>query len=210
MKVSIPAALCTAAVAVLCAGGATANADELADKSRSVITENGWELRVTKTSEIIDRVPNLAAAPLSREAFVSLTAVVDVTGDSPAPVNTGKVDVGYQLGCQTDVTTITTTLATTIGPNAAVIVGPVPGVSLGGTATATPSFSLVVRPGSITDIPLGTKILVGTHGSISVDQAHIKVDGCMGQVSLRAYAAVSISTDAADNSTAVYGDPIWL
>lgn len=208
MKVSIPAALSAAAVAVLCVG--TAHADEFADKSRSVTTEDGRELRVTKTSEIIDRVPNLAAAPLSREAFVSLTGVVDILGDAAAPVHGGKLELGYQLGCQTDVTSLTTTLATTVGPNASVIVGPVPGMSIGGTATATPSLALVVKPGSITDIPLGSKTLVGTHGSISIDQAHIKVDGCLGQVSLRSYATVSISTDAADNSTAVYGDPIWL
>ena len=49
-----------------------------------------------------------------------------------------------------------------------------------------------------------------TQGSISVDQVQIKIDACAGAVSLRSFAMVSISTAPADNSVAVYGDPVWL
>lgn len=41
-----------------------------------------------------------------------------------------------------------------------------------------------------------------------MDQVEIKVDGCMGPVSLRSFATATMSTPTADNTTTAYGDPI--
>lgn len=185
------------------AGSGTATADPLADKSRETITDDGWHMRITKTDESLDRYPNLASTLFTREGFVSLKAVADITGSGNAPVNSGTVALGYQIGCQVDVSN-GAAIGLAIGPS--VTIGVTSGV--GGSATITPTVYL--KPGTITDIPFGTKPLTGRHGSITSDQVHIKIDGCMGPVSLRSYAQVRISTPTADNALSVYGDPIYL
>ncbi|WP_051132913.1 MspA family porin [Nocardia paucivorans] len=200
--------LAAAAFLVPTAGPATA--DAMADKSRSTTTDDGWVLRVTKTAETFDRVPNLAATPFTHEGFVSLKAVADITGKGKNPVNAASVTYGYQIGCQVDVSNgLTMGLSAAIGPNVGITVLPAPGVSIGGSALALPSLSFTPKPGTITTIPFGTKDLEGPHGSVTAEQVQIKVDACAGPVSLRSYAIASMSTSTADNSVAVYGDPIW-
>ncbi|WP_433192590.1 MspA family porin [Nocardia sp. CA-107356] len=210
MKGSI-AALLSVSVATIFGTCATASADPIADKSRAVGTVDGWELQITKVAESVDRQPNLADSPFTHEGFVSLTAAADITGSGRTAVNSGTVQLGYQLGCQADVTNgLTAGLAAMAGPNVMVTVAPAPGVAVGAGAQLMPSLAVNIKPGTITSIPLGTKMLAGAHGSISVDQVEIKIDGCLGQVSLRSFAIVTISTATADSSTAVYGDPMWL
>jgi hypothetical protein len=174
-----------AAVVFVTIGSGTAGADALADKSREVTTDDGWHLRITQTDENLDRYPNLAATAFTREGFTSLKAVAD---PATAPPRSTRAPSSWA----------------TIGPH--VIIGVTSGV--GGSATIEPTVYL--KPGTITSIPFGTKALTGRHASITADQVHIKIDGCMGPVSVRPYAQVSISTPTADNSLAVYGDPIYL
>ncbi|WP_236566749.1 MspA family porin [Nocardia sp. CY41] len=211
MRGSTMAMLGIAATAAFGITAAPATADQVADKSRVVETEDGWELRISKTAEDLQRVPNLAATPFTREGFVTLSAAADIGGEGREAVNSGTLQLGYQIGCQADVSNgLTVGLSGAIGPNAMVTVAPSPGLAVGGSALALPSMSTTIKPGTITSITLGTKPLAGPHGSISVDQIQIKIDACAGAVSLRSFAIVSISTATADNSVAVYGDPIWL
>ncbi|MGO4649265.1 MspA family porin [Nocardia sp. 2YAB30] len=199
-----------AAAMGVCAAG-IARADTSPDKSRTVTTEDGWDLRITTTAANLDRVPNLAATPFTREGFVSLTATADVSGSGQQAVDAGSLTLGYQIGCQVDVSTgAALGVSGLIGPNVGITVAPTPGLNVGGSALVVPSISVNPKPGAITALPFGTKTLAGPHGSISVDQVQIKVDACLGAVSLRSYAIVSMSTATADNSVAVYGDPIWL
>lgn len=191
-----------AAIAVVVGSGPAA-AEPLADKSRETTTDDGWQMRIIKTDENLDRYPNLAATMFTREGFVSLKAIADITGDGTAPVNAGAMTLGYQIGCQVDVTN-GMTLGLAIGPSVSI------GVWSNVGASAMISPTVYLKPGTITDIPFGTKALAGRHGSITSDQVHIKIDGCLGPVSLRSYAIVNISTPTADNSLAVYGDPIYL
>ncbi|MGW4738243.1 MspA family porin [Nocardia xishanensis] len=184
-------------------GSGAAAAEPLADKSREITTEDGWQMRISKTDENLDRYPNLAATMFTREGFVSLEAVADITGDGTAPVTAGAVTLGYQIGCQVDVTS-GMALGLAIGPSVTIGVWS----NLGASAMLSPTVYL--KPGTIATIPFGTKALTGRHGSITSDQVHIKIDGCLGPVSLRSYAIVNISTPTADNSLAVYGDPIYL
>ncbi|WP_330255298.1 MspA family porin [Nocardia sp. NBC_00565] len=212
MNSSIAVPLCLLAAGVLSIVPAqSASADPLPDQSRTVTTEDGWQLTVTKSAENLDRVPNLAATSFSHEGFVSVRAAADITGEGGESVNSGTLTLGYQIGCQIDVSNgISVGLTGTIGPNVNVAIAPMPGVSAGLAAMAMPSVSTTLKPGTITTIAFGTKALTGPHGSITTEQVQIKVDACMGPVSLRSYAIVNISTDTADNSVAVYGDPIWL
>ncbi|PPJ34146.1 hypothetical protein C5E45_02885 [Nocardia nova] len=187
---------------------AIAVADPVADTSRDAITDDGWQIRISKLEENVDRVTNLAESPFTREGFVKLKAVADITGNGRVPVDAGNLTLGYQIGCQVDVSNgMTVGLSAAVGPNISVSVG---GMSAGMSALAIPSLSFAPKPGTITTVPLATKQLAGAHASATVDQVQVKVDSCLGPVSLRSYAIVSTSTADADNSVAVYGDPVWL
>lgn len=200
-----------AATAALSMTSATATADQSADKSRVVLSEDGWELRVSKTAEDLQRVPNLAATPFTREGFVTVAATADIGGAGSQAVNSGTLQLGYQIGCQADVSSgVSLGVSAAIGPDAMVSVGSSPGFAIGGSALLLPSISTTIKPGTISSIVLGTKALEGAHGSISIDQAEIKIDGCLGAVSLRSFAIATMSTATADSSVAVYGDPLWL
>ncbi|MEU4313828.1 MspA family porin [Nocardia sp. NPDC024068] len=201
LTTSVLGFLAVAAMGAVNTGAAAA--EPLADKSREITTDDGWLMRITKTGENLDRYPNLAATPFTREGFVSLKAAADIDGTGNAPVNTGSVSLGYQLGCQVDVTS-GAAIGLAIGPSISI------GVTTGVGASATVSPTVYLKPGTITSIPFGIKPLAGRHASITSDQVHIKIDGCLGPVSLRSYAQVNISTPTADNSLAVYGDPIYL
>ncbi len=202
------ASACLMAAMLLLGVPAVAMADPVADSARDVVTDDGWQVRIGKTEENIDRTPNLAESPFTREGFVRVKAVADITGQGRIPVDAATMALGYQIGCQVDVSNgISVGLSAAIGPNVGISVG---GVSVGASALAIPNVSFSLKPGAITTVPLATKQLNGEHASITVDHVQIKVDSCLGPVSLRSYASVSTSTADADHSVTVYGDPIWL
>ncbi|MBF6149579.1 MspA family porin [Nocardia nova] len=78
-------------------------AGTLTDKSRQTVTDDGWTLMVTKSGENLDRWPSLANSPVSREGFVSVKAVGELTGHGGHRPTSGTVTVGYQIGCAVDV-----------------------------------------------------------------------------------------------------------
>ncbi|GAA1618510.1 MspA family porin [Nocardia ninae] len=188
-----------------------AAADVVPDRSRVVLTDDGWTLTVTKAAETLDRYPNLAATMFTREGFVSLKAVAEISGAGTQPVGTGVVSFGYQVGCQIDVSSgLTTGLGMSVGPNASLNISYPPSVSVGVNASVSPNISTTLKPGSIATVEFGRKQLAAGRASIAMDQVEVKVDACMGPVSLRSFATATISTPTADNTTTAYGDPIWL
>ncbi|MGW4842902.1 MspA family porin [Nocardia brasiliensis] len=197
--------------ALIWAGAGTSAADLVADKNRTVDNDTGWHLSVTKTRETLDRYPNLAATMFTREGFVAVKATAEITGTGRQPVTAGALSLGYQIGCQVDVSNgLTLGMGFSVGPNASVTISQFPAVTLGASASVSPNISTTVRPGGITTVEFGTKPLAGARASIAVDQVQIKVDACMGPVSLRSFATARISTPEADDTVSVYGDPIYL
>ncbi|WP_067566213.1 MspA family porin [Nocardia acidivorans] len=203
------------AAAVVVTGGVVAtatagssSADAVADKSRTIVTEDGWSLTVSKLGETVDRYPNLAATPFTREGFVSLQAVGDIAGKGKSDIKWGVLDTGYQIGCQVDVSNgLHLGLGFSIGPSVGLsIIGP----DVGAHASVSPNVSTTLKPGSIQTVSFAKKSVIDKRASIYDDQAEVKVDNCMGPVTLRSFATITISTDTADNATTVYGDPIWL
>ncbi|WP_280357219.1 MspA family porin [Nocardia otitidiscaviarum] len=189
----------------------SAGADPVADKFRQTVTDDGWTLAVTKTSENLDRWPNLASSPVTREGFVSVKAIAEVTGTGSQPITAGTVSLGYQIGCAVDVSTgLTLGLGLSIGPNASVTISQFPGVNIGGQASVNPNISTTLKPGAIATVAFGSKSLAASRGSITAEQVEIKVDACAGPVTIRSFATAAISTPTADNNLTVYGDPIWL
>ncbi|GEM25778.1 MspA family porin [Nocardia seriolae] len=189
----------------------SAGADPIADKSRQTVTDDGWALAIAETNENLDRWPNLANSPVSREGFVSLKAIAEVSGRGTQPITTGTVTLGFQIGCAVDVSNgLTLGLGFSIGPNASVAISQFPGVTIGGRAAVTPNISTTLKPGAIATIAFGWKPLAGPRASVTAEQVEIKVDACAGPVTIRSFATAAVSAADADNNLSVYGDPIWL
>ena len=207
-------ATATALLAVTAVGAGSAGAapnpqprNSFADRSATRITDDGWQVTAVKAREVVRSVPPLNQSPWTREGFVSLRAAGSITGAGRAPVSAGTVTGGFQIGCNTDVTS-GATIGIAGGPNATLNVSYPPALGIG--ASVQPSISSVLRPGTIADIPLGTKKLTATTGAITATDVHIKIDGCLGPVTLRAYTTVAVSTPSNDDTVNVYGQPHHL
>lgn len=175
-------------------------------------TRDGWHLQISIDNEAVNSVPNLAAAANSREGFVTASGTATATGGS-APITDSIFILGYQLGCQSDVSTGLQVGGTAgVAPIGSVgIGGASSGVSIGGAAGAAGFVQTVVQPGVIVDLPLANMALSdGGSAMLDVDNIHIKADACGGDVNIRSYAYLRISTAQAHTEFAVYGDPIKI
>jgi hypothetical protein len=194
-------ALLLTLVAVLGASPAQAEPMDMATQQYSKTTRDGWHLTLSIDNEQVNSVPNLAAALNSREGFVTLSATATATGGS-APITDSLFIAGYQLGCQSDVSS-----GLGIGgiASANASVGMPSGVNVGGGVTGF--VQTVIQPGVITELPLANMALSDGRAMLDIDNIHIKADACGGDVTIRPYAYLRISTAAAHSSFAIYGDP---
>jgi hypothetical protein len=200
------------AVALVCVGHGVAAAEPLpvADVTQSADTDDGWHLSAALTRMTINSVPNMAATAFTREGFVTGKAAATIDGNGAIPVNSGTLVMGVQLGCQVDLSeggSVGVDADAGISPgfnggNLLNVVGPY--ADIGGNA------SINLLPGNITNLGLGKKELKGRTGEIVVHDAHVKVDGCGGQVSVRFFATAMIDTDKSDDSVNAYGDILTL
>ena len=183
--------------------GAPAQAEpvDMATQQYSKTTRDGWHLTLSIDNERVNSVPNLAAAVNSREGFVTLSATATAAGGS-APITDSLFIAGYQLGCQSDVSS-----GLGIGgiASANASVGVPSGVNVGGGLTGF--IQTVIQPGVITELPLANMALSDGRAMLDIDNIHIKADACGGDVTIRAYAYLRVSTAAAHSSFAIYGDP---
>jgi hypothetical protein len=183
----------------------------VADVSRSADTDDGWHLSAALTRMTINSVPNMAATAFTREGFVTGKAAATIDGNGAVAVNSGTLVMGLQLGCQVD-----------LSEGGSVDVGGDVGIGLGlgssknllgATSPAADidgDISINLLPGNITNVGLGKKELKGRAGEIVVHDAHVKVDGCGGQVAIRFFATAMIDTDKSDDSINAYGDILTL
>ena len=197
---------------IVAAGAASAAPHPLADRFESTVTADGWELQLAKTGEVVNQVPNLATSLVSREGFVSVNANARITGQSDTGIDAGIFEMGYQVGCAVDVSSgVAIGLGFSIGPSVGVTVsGTGPGAKADLSASVSPDISTTLLPGAITDVPFVSKDLSQERVAASVKNAHIKVDGCGGPVTIRSYAIISTTSPTSDDTLAVYGDAIWL
>src|SRR5258707_5053550 len=130
--------------------GAPAQAEpvDMATQQYSKTTRDGWHLTLSIDNERVNSVPNLAAAVNSREGFVTLSATATAAGGS-APITDSLFIAGYQLGCQSDVSS-----GLGIGgiASANASVGVPSGVNVGGGLTGV--FSTVIQIRVLTALPL--------------------------------------------------------
>lgn len=203
------------ATALLCLadGHAVAEPLPIADVTQSAVTDDGWRLSGTLSRMTVNSVPNMAATAFTREGFVTGKAAASIEGSGAIPVNTGSVVMGLQLGCQVDLTeggSVGGDIDAGFSPGGFGSTGGNLLSNLGPYVDFEGDASLNILPGNITNLGLGKKTLKGRTGEIVVHDAHVKVDGCGGQVSVRFFASVMIDTDKSDDSVNVYGDILTL
>ena len=208
---------CAAVSAVLMAGSlafagsASATPTALPDKFASTVTDDGWTLDLAATKLSANPVPNLATTAFTREGFVSAKVTGTISGSGNSAVKTGYVEQGLQIGCQIDVSSgLGLGLGFSLGPSVGVSISGVPSANIGVNASVNPSIQTTIAPGTITTIPLGKKDLEAAKASITAENVHVKIDACMGPVTIRSYAQFAVSTSTSDNSVFVYSDPTWL
>ncbi len=202
------AVTCLALVLGVVSGAATAVAEpvSMAAKSYDKSTRDGWQLNIKLEREFVNSVPNLAKAKESREGFVTLSATATATGGT-SPITDSLFIVGYQLGCQTDV-------STGVQYGGAGGVSPIVDLALldiGAAGGLSGFVQTVLQPGVIIDLPLSNMAL-NKNGlaMIDMDNIHVKADACGGEVTVRSYGYLRISTEAAHTQFAIYGDPITI
>ncbi len=191
----------------LAAGAGTAAPATFPDHQVSKTTADGWRVTAIKADEEVRSVAPLNQSPWTREGFLSLRGEGRITGAGRIAVSAGTVTAGFQIGCNTDVTS-GITLGVTAGPTAQMSISWPPALIVG--AQASGNISTTLKPGTIADIPFGTKKLADPTAGLTVDGVHVKVDGCLGPVAVRAYVTVAISTPTNDNTINVYGQPHYL
>ncbi|WP_216895162.1 MspA family porin [Nocardia alni] len=205
-----------AATATAALGIPVAHADtfQIKPREQSVTMPDGWSLTVGQHDEQANRVLPLNGIGTTREVFVTNQSYGSV-GGSGSTLKGVVLQSGYQLGCAVDLTSVTLGASVTLGVVPSLAVGPGPtGPLLSGTlgpmAQVAPTFSVTLAPGKVVDAPLGQKALEGPKAFITSRNAHIHIDGCAGPASIRSYTIMAAKSAEADDSVAVYGDPINL
>lgn len=188
-----------------------ADVDSMAPQSSHRTTVDGWNLSLSLSGETINSVPNLAGAANSREAFVTLSARVNIDGAGSYPVTAAHFVSGYQVGCQVDVSQGlqiggTGQLSGSVGAN----ISGQPGFQTGGTGAIGGFMQTDLQPGVISTIPMGSMALVAHVGYLDMQDVHLKIDACGGPVTMRSYATIAIATDIQQTQLSVYGDPYVL
>jgi hypothetical protein len=204
---------------LVCCGVAAADPVPVDDATHSADTDDGWTLSATLTGMTIDSVPNMAATPLTKEAFISGKAVAKIDGDGKVPVDSGNLLMGVQLGCQLDLSqggNIGLSADFGIGGGGIGSGGGGTGLgsgllsALGPTADISPNGSINLLPGNINTLGLGKLTLKGRSGEVTVHDAHVKVDGCSGVVAARFFAFAQITTNNGNDSVNTYGGILIL
>jgi MspA len=103
VRIKPPATMAiTVAIAVILAAPAHAEPVGLAPRTYSKTTSDGWRLSINLDNETVNSVSTLAAAVNSREGFVTVKGTATASGGA-APILDSLFILGYQLGCQSDV-----------------------------------------------------------------------------------------------------------
>jgi hypothetical protein len=196
---------------VLGVSPAAADPVSMAPKTYGKVSRDGWQLNIHLDREVVNSVPNLANATDSREGFVTLSGTATATGGA-GEITDSLFIVGYQLGCQRDVSTGLQYGGTAgIAPQGSIGLPFSDGADLGVSGGGAGFVQTVVQPGVIVDLPLSNMALSdGGQAMIDIDNIHVKADACGGDVTIRSYGYLRISTSAAHTQFALYGDPIKI
>ncbi|MEU1208280.1 MspA family porin [Nocardia sp. NPDC005825] len=211
-------AVATAALGLFSTGAA--NADTFVPLPGGELTQtlsDGTVVTVKLVGESANISPSMGATPVHRNAWVSASAQVNISGDTTA--TGGKIYPGYVVGCQ----------VTIDGGN--VSGGATGGASWDSSGNATPTggvnsgANLTLGPGQaksfyILDLEMpddfGREIhkkrnaFNGTSGSVTWSDETIGLNGCGGYAQARAFVSVEVETDNVISWVTLWGQPFSL
>ncbi|MFT4085661.1 MAG: MspA family porin [Gordonia sp. (in: high G+C Gram-positive bacteria)] len=167
----------------------------------------GWKVALSKRGERVRSVPPLNQSPWTREGFLDLGGELVISGRGTVPIDAAVLETGYTVACNTDVTS-GVSLGGTFGGSATIAVTYPPALMLG--VQAMPNISTTLRPGTTVEVPFAQKRARGATAATILEGVHLKVDGCLGPVAVRAWARRSVGTAALDRTFNVYGKPHYL
>ncbi|MCF4005645.1 MspA family porin [Corynebacterium uropygiale] len=204
------------------------------DRVSDRVTSDGWVVHAGKFGERVFVNPPLDGSVTTGEAFgsVDFKGWIDGQGD---PALSGAVfEAGYQVGCGVDISGgVDAEVASVVGSSPAVkagveggpsvsvklpnVQGATAGVDATGTVEGTvsgkaevaPTVNAHLDPGGITNVvlvsmPMDPQYLRASGG---FSGAQVKVEGCIGPVTVRSFATVSTTSPTSVDSVSVYGDP---
>jgi hypothetical protein len=126
---------------------------------------------------------NLANSPFSREGEFTAKVAGTISGTGNESVQSAIIEQYLILGCGLDVSSgMTVGLTGSIGPNVGVSIGATgPSANVGGSASIGPSIQTTIKPGTITEIPLGKKEFQRNRASITAKKYTSKLTGALGR-----------------------------
>ncbi|MGE2833654.1 MspA family porin [Mycobacterium sp. SMC-4] len=168
----------------------------------TVVTPDGWEITVAGRDEVQVAVTPLTTALSSREYLVAGTFTGSVKGTGSSELSGGTLEVGYQIGCGISLNVVKLNGSVGLTPSLNAL-----GVLDSTRFPVSAQIEVFPQPGEVVTVQVTQKSFTGTDPRVTVKDAHIKIDGCVGQSFLRSYAILTSSTDTADDIVAYYGVP---
>jgi hypothetical protein len=212
-RVAGAGAAATVAAGLLSIGAA--DADTLVPLPGGAMTRtlsDGTVVTVELAGESANINPSLGATPVHRNAWVSGSARVTVSGDGVG----GKIYPGYTVGCQVDISGGAASGGADAGGDweGGAVSG---GVNSGGELTLGPgqakSFYVLDREmaddfGS--DAHYANNRFKGNTGSVTWADETIGLTGCAGYAQARAFVSVEVETDHVISWVTLWGQPFSL
>jgi hypothetical protein len=171
---------------------------------------DGVTLKLSSEDEIQQPVAPLTTAISTRDYVVGGVFRGSVTGSDVTPK--GVLEVGYQIGCGIDMGTGPgVLLGGNLGANASF--GLLDGSRLGAGLIAIPnagitgggSVTVSLKPGIVNAVPVTKKQFTGAAPRVSIRNFRVRIDGCVGESFIRAYAILTRSTDQRETILDWYG-----
>ncbi|MEC3951789.1 MspA family porin [Nocardia sp. CDC153] len=205
-------AVATAALGLFSTGAA--NADTFVPLPGGSITEtmdDGTVVTITMTGESANINPSMGATPLHRNAWVSGSAQVHVSGGVG-----GKIVPGYVVGCQVNIAGGGANGGPSVGANYDGS-SPSAAANVGGNLTLGPgqskAFYLLDQEAADdygSEAHYVRNKFKGDSGSVTWSDETINLNGCAGYAQARSFVAVQVETDNVISSYTLWGQPFSL
>ncbi|WP_040812785.1 MspA family porin [Nocardia concava] len=208
-------AVATAALGLFSTGAA--NADTFVPLPGGSITEtmaDGTVVTISMTGESANINPSMGATPLHRNAWVSGSARVQLSGTNGTVG--GKIVPGYVVGCQVNIAGGGANGGPSVGANYDGS-SPTAAANVGGNLTLGPgqskAFYLLDQeaPDDFgSEAHYKRNKFSGSSGSVTWSDETINLNGCGGYAQARSFVAVQVETDNVISAYTLWGQPFSL
>ncbi|MGW4241373.1 MspA family porin [Nocardia sp. NPDC004722] len=211
-------AVATAALGLFSVGAA--NADTFVPLPGGELTQtlsDGTVVTVKLVGESANISPSMGATPVHRNAWVSASAQVSISGNNSTVG--GKIFPGYVVGCQVNIAGGNVNGGATGGASwdAQGNVTPQAGANTGANLTLGPgqAKSFYVLDQEMPD-DFGKEVhrtrnkFKGSNGSVTWSDETIGLNGCAGYAQARSFVSVEVDTDHVVSWITLWGQPFSL